>query len=251
VKKPHGKRWPIQHALKIKDLTLNVTYSCDLACVGCNRGCFIKPPFAPAMTLERLAQVYAEVKALGVQLHRTRICGGEPTLHPDFQAIVDMAVANSRHVRLYSNQHSDRARRNVAAVQGRHAGVRIMGRIAVKKRGSRVFRPETRTIFIDPTDAGVYCPWPCKSMFGRVCGMGVDQLGYTLCPTGGAIDSLLGLGARATSLSQMLDMGFVEWQAQTLCRHCGVVVPLCRPPQTWSHNGTEMSASFHAALSPK
>lgn len=246
------RRYPIDHIPRFDDAALNITFACDNACVGCNRACFLKPPHTPAMTRERLMHFFAEVQSNGIRLKRMRIIGGEPTLHPEFTEIVAMVANYARstgsgcRVRLYSTTRTERAKRLVAEVKREFPNLKLF---IDEKEGPTTFPPLTRYIFVDPKDAGINCPWPCPIMGGRgMCGYGVDQLGYSLCPTAGTIDTLLGLNSRAKELRQMLDPDFVRWQAETVCAECGNYIGFEKLPRVWDHNRTPMSKAYHERL---
>jgi len=229
-------------------VTINTIFACDLNCVGCGRACFVPPLGRPPITLDRVQQIFDEAASLHIRIRQARIGGGEPTLHPHFVAIVRLCAANSDLVRINSNQYSAHAREQLAQVQGL-ANIRIIARSA-KRDGDRTFvnNARVRGIWIDPVDAGVECPWPCKKFFARGCGVGTDQVGYSLCPAAGTIDHFLGLSARATTLAQMADRDFVIRQAATICRHCGQNIRFQTPPQTWEHTGSLMSRSYHERI---
>lgn|GEM_PF-1678578 len=245
-----SRRWPIDHVPRFDDVALNVTFRCDLACIGCNRACFLKPPIIPDMLVEDVQRVLEEIDAAGVRLRRVRIIGGEQTLHPDYQEIVrivhDYAHPRRVRIRMFSNMHSRRARDMIHWTRKTYPDINV---IAAKKQQSMTFAPLTRYGYLDPKDSGIDCPWPCPIMGGRgQCGYGVDKFGYYLCPMAGAVDTLLGLNARATTIKQMLDPDFLRQQAETICAHCGnFIIPDPLPP-TWDHNGTPMSKSYHEAL---
>jgi hypothetical protein len=246
-------RQPIRHAPQFDDLALNITYRCNLACSGCNRGGFVKPCHGPDMTMARLAGILAEAEQSGVTIKKLRIVGAEPTLHPDFERIVQTVVQFSRHhgcqVLIFSNRHAVKSQAMLKMVRQRWPRCRMPGR---RKERRVVFPPLTRYIYVSPHDAGVDCPLPCPIMGGRgICGYGVDPAGYYLCPTGGTIDSILGLNAAARTMDQMLDPSFVAQQAATLCGHCGNYYRFAPLPPTWDCNGTPVSETYRKALLAK
>lgn len=251
------KRWPCNKPPVFQDAALNVTFACNLSCVGCDRASFIKPTHGPAMTLDRLGTFFEELRQTGTQLRRMRLVGGEPTLHPDFLAMAEMAMQYARSVspacvvRLFSNRFSDKSQQLVQVVRGMYPDIEIRG--ARKARSAR-FPRMTRYPYVSPLDAGIHCPHPCMNMACRgKCGASVDQVGYTICPTGSPIDSILGLNARAKTLKQMLDPEFVRWQTETLCSRCGQFMaykPRELPP-IWDCHGTPVSASYRDALVAK
>jgi hypothetical protein len=248
------RRTPIAHAPTFHDAAINFTFACNLACVGCDRASFIKPQHSPPMTRERLGRFLDEVKSTGIELKRMRIVGGEPTLHPDFLEMTAMLLRYAEdteyrcNVRIFSNHYTQRTRDLLDEVHRRHPKLQMMGE---HKRKSAVFPPMTRYEYVSPKDAGIHCPWPCTNMGSRgKCGSGVDQVGYSLCPTAGPIDASLGLGARAETIRQMLDPEFVRWQAETVCSRCGQFMAYTEQqlPQLWYCNGTPVSKTYRDKL---
>lgn len=183
-----------------------------------------------------------------------RLVGGEPTLHPDFMEMTGLVMgyaAETEHrcnVRLFSNRHTEKSRVLVREAKARYPRLQVLGR---PKMRSAVFPPMTRYEYVSPLDLGIRCPHPCPNMGGRgKCGSGVDQVGYSLCPTAGPIDAILGLGARATTIRQMLDPDFVRWQAETICSRCGNFMAYTHEqlPRLWKCNGTPVSETYRDSL---
>ena len=246
------KRWPINEPFRFDIIELHITYRCDLACVGCNRACFLPEPHTPDMNLADVVKFLDEMYEAGISIKCLKIIGGEPTLHPEFMAIVECLWerlgVHGVELHLMSNLYSSETRSLADWVANTFPAIQINPNVFHKqKTESVVFAEETRYAFCSPRDAWIDSPGPCIQMCGRSkgCGASVDKLGYTLCPVGGTIDSLLGLHARATKVCQMLDQGFVRNQAETLCAHCGMYLNCSTIQETWDHNGTPMSRSYH------
>jgi hypothetical protein len=249
------KRWPNHRAPRFDDVALNFTFQCNLSCVGCDRASFIKPQHSPPMTPERLEAFFDEVRSAGITLKKIRIVGGEPTLHPDFLSMTDIVMDYVKQtnpnciVNLFSNKHIPLSIQLEQQVVSLYPSLRALG--AVKKK-SWVFPKMTRYEYVSPKDAGISCPHPCPNMSVRGnCGHGVDQVGYAICPTAVVIDSILQLGARATTVKQMIYPEFVQWQTKTICSQCGNFMAY-KPhelPQLWDCNGTPVSKRYHEKVS--
>ena len=239
--------------IKFRIAEVHLTYACDLLCVGCNRACFVKPPHTPPMTLDRYGEFLDELRTGDIHVRKIRLLGGEPTLHPQFLKFVDMTVEYARSIaracsiRVVSNQFSQHSRELFLEARAIHGN--LVRRSANIKPLGRVDFGEKKFMFISPEDAGVKrmggCDWESSR---TTCGFGVDQLGNTLCPMGGTVDSLLRLNARATSVKQLLDTEFHRWQSSVLCKHCGGCMEFSPLPRTWKHNGTPVSKTWHEAI---
>jgi hypothetical protein len=246
------QRRAIDKALPCNDATLNITHRCNLACAGCNRASFLSQPPIPNLTVPQVHAVFDQMDELGIRDRTARLAGGEPTLHPDFAEILKIIVTRSapdRVVAVFSNQRSAVIRKRLAEAMQPYPGKIV---IDGAKPQDVTFEWETRTPFVRPSDVGVKpCPHPCLWMQGYGgCGFGVDALGYTLCPVGGTIDTLLGLNARTTTLKQLRDRDFLVWQASQLCSNCGAFM---RYPETMASElglveGTPVSQSYYEAM---
>lgn len=255
------KRRPVVRGVPCRDAAINLTYACDLACIGCNRGCFIKPPIIPPMTTDRFGTFLEEICQNNIKPKRFRLIGGEPTLHPKFLEFARMAVEYSKRatsavdVCVFSNQYSERSREQLRELRQQYPEVEI--RESTSKREGSVDFNRSSYLFVSPQEIGITpCPHPCEAMEGAgICGFGVDQLGYTLCPGAGMKDSLLRLNSRATHLKQLLDKDFVTWQASVLCRQCGERMGYHHMPWVREQlltlqrcNGTPMTKNYHDGL---
>lgn len=248
-------RSPIDTEPTFTDVALNLTFQCNLSCVGCDRASFIKPMHSPPMTLPRLRAFFDEVQSEGVELKRIRLVGGEPTLHPDFYEMTALCAAYAEkhqcNIRIFSNRHAELSRQVLRLVKQRWPTIQLMGE---HKKRSWVFPPMTRFEYVSPLDAGIDCAMPCPNMAARgKCGAGVDEVGYSLCPTAGPIDAILDLGARAKTIKQMLDRDFIRWQCETVCSRCGQFMAYtpAQLPQLWTCNGTPVSKSYAEKLKEK
>jgi organic radical activating enzyme len=193
---------------------IHLTYRCNLRCPCCNRCSFLDPPHTPDITRDDILGFFAQARALEWQ-PRILIIGGEPTLHPQFEELVELCVAESPHrVVVWSNGYSRATKRALARVS---SGAEVFAE-TFKPKGSVVH--EIQDIYCAPVDLGTSRPI-CGQHASRKCGISVDALGYTPCCMGGAVDGVLGLGARTRVLADLWDAGKVARQTRLLCDHCG------------------------------
>ncbi|QRX95791.1 radical SAM protein [Streptomyces noursei] len=88
-------------------LELEITQRCQLTC---SSHCYAQAGPTKGhgtMTGDDWRRVITEAVALGVQ--RVQFIGGEPTMHPDFAALVEHALAAGLDVQVYSNLYRVRA----------------------------------------------------------------------------------------------------------------------------------------------
>lgn len=206
---------------------VHLTYRCELSCACCNRACFL-PPQTPDMTLADAHEFCQQARALDWR-PRIMLIGGEPTLHPNFFAFLDVAVdftGDPRRVEVWSNGYSDRAKEILARVREENLAVVMEGTIKTAS-----VRHPVQDIFLAPRDLGRGRD-PCGTHARCAdpdCGISVDAGGYTLCCMGGAIDGILGLSVRTRRLADLWDPEFAARQTRALCDHCGQHLGI--PPQ--------------------
>ena len=70
------------------EIELDITYSCNLKCFGCNRCCGIAPS-DDCLSLEQIRKFIRESTARGVPWKAIKVVGGEPTMHPQFLLIIE------------------------------------------------------------------------------------------------------------------------------------------------------------------
>jgi hypothetical protein len=193
---------------------IHLTYRCNLRCRCCNRCSFLDPPHTPDITREDILAFFAQARALQWQ-PKIVIIGGEPTSHPQFEELVRLCADQSSHrVVVWSNGYS----RATKAALARISSVAEVFAETLKPKGS-VVHPQ-QDVYCAPVDLGVSRPI-CGQHASRKCGISVDALGYTPCCMGGAVDGVLGLGARTRVLADLWDADQVARQTRRLCDHCG------------------------------
>lgn len=198
-------------------LEIDITYTCNLGCLNCNRsiGHAAEALHLDVALLRRHVDSWiAEAK----RWRRIRVLGGEPTLHPEFEAIID-------ELRRYREWHPD----CIVEVVTNGLGKVVNEKLAhlpddvwidnSQKSGpiNPDFRPFTTAPVDDPGLRGADARNACAVT--RDCGMGLTPSGYYPCAVAGGIDRILGEGLGQSTLpsddDDMLDA------AGRLCSLCG------------------------------
>jgi len=223
----------------------HITYRCDLACTNCNRLCFL-PPTTPDMTLEDARDFVRQAKDLNWS-PELAILGGEPTLHRDLFEL--LAIANELspgRVTIWSNGFRADARRQLDRI--RSEGLAQICEGTLKPSGS-IIHPQN-DFFIAPMDFNVPERTPCFLHCRSGCGVSVDSGGYTLCPLGGAIDSVLDTKLRTRRLADLFDPVFAQYQTRAMCRLCGheLHIDSLRISQSQVLHGSLMSPTWQQAV---
>lgn len=91
IKEWEDKKKSNNHDWNVKYIQLDITYRCNKKCDKCNRFCNIEklPYFKNSdMTLKQINKFIDQIKNNNITLHRIRILGGEPMLHPKLEKII-------------------------------------------------------------------------------------------------------------------------------------------------------------------
>lgn len=93
-------------------IIIDITYDCNLKCIRCNRSC----RYAPSdeyITLDQIKKFLDESIKKGKKWKEIWIEGGEPTLHPQIDEIIDLLLKykhdknKNLRIQLNSNGYSD------------------------------------------------------------------------------------------------------------------------------------------------
>ncbi|MBV8687055.1 MAG: radical SAM protein [Alphaproteobacteria bacterium] len=201
-------------------LEIDITYACNLACDNCNRS-VPQAPSSARLTAEQIGERAAEWEREGVRWERIRLLGGEPTLHPEFFAILDV-------LRRWRDRASPDTRIEVTTNGfGPHVAsalARIPGDVAVNNSAKEATGagPEMFASFnLAPRDLPAYADADfangCRIL--KDCGMGLAPSGYYPCAVAAGIDRVLGLGAGRASLPPAGDE--LRDQMKLFCSWCG------------------------------
>lgn len=198
-------------------IEIDITYLCNLHCLNCNR--------SVSQAREALHMAVATVEAFvrdsltrGVVWRRIRVLGGEPTLHPEFDRVIEV-------LRTYTQVHAD----CILEVVTNGYGDRVEA--ALQRLPEDVWIDNSRkTGPIQPT-FGPFNLAPCDDTryrgadyanacaVARDCGMGLTPQGYYPCAVAGGIDRILGGHLGRKELPE--DGDDMLREAAALCRLCG------------------------------
>jgi hypothetical protein len=198
-------------------IELDVTWACDLRCANCNRSCE-QAPTGEGMTVAQVARFVDDSLARGQRWERIRILGGEPTLHPDLDAILaELARYRSAVpdvvVELATHGHGPRVRAVLA---------RLPGWVRVDDSHKDGPAPAFETFNVAPVDRAEYASADFRNAcpVTQACGMGLGPNGYYACAVAGAIDRVLSDGALGRSTLPAADDDLHD-QLAPLCAMCG------------------------------
>jgi len=198
-------------------IEIDVTYLCNLHCQNCNRS-VTQAREALHMAVGTISRFVDESLEGGRRWRRIRVLGGEPTLHPEFHAIIDeLRRYKEAHpttiVEVVTNGHGEHVRRELAKlpadvlVDNSHKDGAIQPH----------FAPFNLAPIDDPGLADAAFSNGCAIL--EDCGMGLTPLGYYPCAVAGGIDRILGEELGRATLPEDSDDMLPE--VERLCRFCG------------------------------
>lgn len=181
--------------------TINVTYRCNWSCRHCLQLCDVWKQPCSDVTPEQVDQFVEQAAAL--PLYFVRISGGEPTLHPEFEAILDYV--------------DEKLVRNGPA---RYGGVDTNtpdGTIKLPPHWTQISFPNKarhNAHLISPHELGIRsedCGKFCRIQ--NRCGLGFDFRGWSFCLIAPNLEGILGI-ERQPAAGPVLEL-----DAET-CKHC-------------------------------
>jgi hypothetical protein len=205
-----------QYRRSRKRIEIDITWLCNLSCPHCNRSC----PQAPTTDHLSLQEIEGFLEASKIQNRRweqIRILGGEPTLHPEFPAVIDLlhsywAWSGETVIELATNGTGARVKRTLASLPDW-----IQVDNTDKEHGIDHFVPFNRApmdrVAYALTDKHNAC-WVAEN-----CGMGFGPGGYYPCGPAAGIDRIFGFGAGRPQLPD--DADDMEDLLELFCSRCG------------------------------
>ncbi len=217
VQRPITRALGPRHARSRDRIELDITWACNLRCHNCNRSC-AQAPTGEGMSLEQVEAFVMQSVAMGKRWERIRVLGGEPTLHPDFFAILDVLRhwraehAPEAVIEVVSNGHGEKVLNALARIP---VDVRVEN--TAKSGPSQPFQ----SFNVAPVDLPAYrrADYANACPVTATCGIGLTVGGYYPCAVAGGIDRVVGLGMGRASLPTD-DDDMVD-QLDAFCRRCG------------------------------
>jgi hypothetical protein len=196
---------------------IDITYRCNLRCSNCNRSC-TQAPSNEIIPVEAVEAFVEQSISRGMQWERIRLLGGEPTLHPELPAILNVLLSHkSAHlpemrIVLCTNGAGDRVNRVLSNLP---MGVEVKS--TAKSGRQRLFRPFN----LAPVDGRLHRFYDFRAGCRIIsdCGLGLTPTGYYPCAVAGGIDRVFGFGLGRSHLPDPEDD--MRDQLSVFCRYCG------------------------------
>ena len=193
VSKPLTALMGPQYAASRDRIEIDITYSCNLRCINCNRSVGTAPS-GMSLSVGQIDTFIEDSLSQGRRWRSIRILGGEPTLHPDFREILVRLVRyRDEHLpecslELVTNGFGPKVREQLEWVPS-SVWVENSAKTSAVNPG---FRPFSDAPIDDPTHVFSDYSNGCEIM--ETCGMGFGPTGYFQCAIAAGIDRVAGLG---------------------------------------------------------
>ena len=199
-------------------IDLDITWECNLKCYDCNRSCQ-QAPTSEKMTLGQVRQFLEESRRRKVQWKKIQLIGGEPTLHPDFDRMLQLVLQFREN---YSPATEIMVTSNGFGSRVNEALSRIPENVTVHNTQKTSRKHDD---FIPYNLAPCDSPEYARADFSNACcvtrdaGIGLTPYGYYPCVGAGAIDRIFGFDCGRKTLPDPGDS--MEAELTRFCSLCG------------------------------
>lgn len=217
IQKPVTKLLGPQYSPSNDLIEIDITYQCNLRCLNCNRSC-TQAPESVHMPIDMIIKFVSDSLSQNKLWNRIRVLGGEPTLHPYFNEIVQHLLEYKKvfpdcKIEVVSNGYSRRTSQILAQLPEQICVENSAKTSAIQPTfGPFNVAPQDqrRNFFTDYSNG-------CEIM--QVCGIGLTPQGYYPCAVAGGIDRVLGTTTGRVEIpsdnDSMCDL------SNAACRLCG------------------------------
>jgi hypothetical protein len=212
-----SQRFGRQYLPSREHAEIDITYTCNLKCLNCNRSCTQAPSNVemPISDVEAFITQSIEKK---IRWKRIRILGGEPTLHSRILEIIDRLIS-------YQREYNPSVRLVLGSNFFGHEVHQVLEKlpdvITIKStlKSSRVnlFKPFN----VAPVDTlfNRFSDYTCGCRIIKECGLGITPSGYYMCAIAGGIDRIFGYNLGRKEVPDESDT--LSDQMFAFCRLCG------------------------------
>lgn len=204
-------------------IEIDLTYDCNLKCVGCNRSCS-QAPTTSHLKLEDIENFVQESIGTGREWQLINVLGGEPTLHNDFLKILALlqnyveAYSPKTIIKVVSNGVSERSRRLCEVAKDKFKNVMIDYSSFKDSNKVDYFTPFNDAPIDDDDFRNADFTKAC--WVAGYCGIGLNAEGYYACAVCGGIDRIMNGNCGVKSIIELTEEKLSE-QYNKFCRLCG------------------------------
>ena len=208
----------VMYRQNLNRVELEICTACNLRCLQCDRSS-AQAPSNEYMTVRQIERFVEESVRMRWLWYELEVLGGEPTLHPQFSAVIDTLLE-------YAAFNDDC---RVIVVSNGHG--RQVNRILSRVPSSVVIENTKKTVtnhipFNDYNIAPIDMAQYRNDKFERgcrivaECGLGLTRYGYYACGAGASVDRVFGMDIGIKKLAAVTDESLLR-QRKVLCRYCG------------------------------
>ena len=208
----------------INKVEIDITYECNLRCLGCNRSC-TQAPTTESVAFSDIKQFVEESAFNSRKWELINILGGEPTLHPEFEQIIKYIHNEyiSKHspktiLQIVSNGYDEKSRVLCDDMRVKYQNVRIDYGSYKTNRVVEYFSPFNEA----PIDDDKFNDADFKKgcWVTSYCGIGLNKNGYYACAVAGGIDRICNKNKAIPKLADITNEK-LEKQLDEFCKYCG------------------------------
>jgi len=208
----------VRYRPNLARIELDLLWDCNLRCKNCDRSCR-QAPSAARMTPAQVARFIDQSVRAGRHWERIALLGGEPTLHPELDEILDLLLgyraqrAPETEIRLVTNGHGEIVQRVLAGLPA-EVVVRNTRKQGVDQDRFEPFNLAPRDL---PACRGASFDEGC--WVTADCGLGLNRHGYYPCGVAGGIARVAGLRIALAELPT--DPEQLRPALAAVCQLCG------------------------------
>jgi Radical SAM superfamily len=235
-------RWLGPQFTRSRDrLELDITCACNLHCFNCNRSCE-QARDQDHMSVGQVRRFLDESRERNTRWRLIKVIGGEPTIHPQFDEIIELLLQYRRdfsprtRIVLNTNGYGDRVKKVLASLPP--------GIVVENTAKTSPVQPDFLTFNVAPRDAPGFTrvDYTNGCSIIKKCGFGLSPYGYYPCGPGGGIDRVFGFNIGRKDMPAADDD--MKAELRKLCSVCGIFK---RAPETGLLDGAVMSPTWSAA----
>lgn len=206
----------------LRKIEIDITYECNLKCVNCNRSS-TQAPIKEGMTLDQINEFVRDSISLCKKWELINILGGEPTIHKDFNEIVNLILNNyivpyspNTILQITSNGYGDTVKEQLAKLPN-HKNV-IIDYASFKDNKIIPYFSPFNNAPIDNKDIDK-AEYEKGCWVTSYCGIGLNQLGYYPCGVAGGIDRVFEMNLGVKKLKDVDES--ISKLLSEFCQFCG------------------------------
>lgn len=208
----------------INKVEIDITYKCNLKCLGCNRSC-TQAPTNESVELLDIKQFVEESLIANKKWELINILGGEPTLHPEFEKIIEyihveyiIKQSPKTKLQVVSNGYDEKSRKLCDEIRAKYKNVGIDYGSYKTDRVVQYFSPFNDAPIDD--DRFKEADFKKGCWVTSYCGIGLNKNGYYACAVAGGIDRICNKNMAIPKLTEITNEK-LEQQLEEFCQYCG------------------------------